>query len=237
MLFSGLIVILIFYLLIDDNYTKIIVYDKDIKSESIRYVFFDLGLNNGDSMLNFLGLNSNAQGGTLTKLVDSKLMTNKSWILYGFEPNNFFDNELYKIKSYVDKDRTNHKLYLYNGTAAWIYDGKITFYLDTNNGNKVGSSLKENHRDVVNNKSRVDVPCVDIARLLRLYDEKDIIVMKIDIEGAEYELLMHLINQNVMKLIDYIAVEYHGFVRPYQSPEELLNGFIKMNNIKLLEWI
>jgi hypothetical protein len=108
-------------------------------------VFIDLGANKGDSIYNFVGLNSGAQGGNFNNSLFPQSFRTAKWIIYGFEANSFFDNQLVKMKQDVEK--LGHTIYLYKSTAAWIYDGTIDFYLDTvNAGNDFwGSSLNKNH--------------------------------------------------------------------------------------------
>ena len=121
--------------------------NKNIDEEKvgeIRNVFIDLGANKGDSIYNFVGLNSGAQGGNFNNSLFPQSFRTAKWIIYGFEANSLFDNQLIKMKQDVEK--LNHKVHLFKSTAAWIYDGTIDFYLDTNN--KVdfwGSSLNKNH--------------------------------------------------------------------------------------------
>ena len=109
------------------------------------HVFIDLGANKGDSIYNFIGLNSQAQGGNLDNSNFPKSYKTAKWIIYGFEANSFFDNQLLKMKQ--DVEMLNHKVNLFKSTAAWIYDGTIDFYLDkVNAGNDFwGSSLNKNH--------------------------------------------------------------------------------------------
>ncbi len=117
---------------------------------------------------------------TLT-LIEAKNQTRKLFLKYQTQ------NLKTKYK------HTEHKIIVYNGTIVTSYDGSIKFYIDENNryGNHVGSSILANHPDVVlSNKVSVSKPCVDFARLLRLYTQTDFVVVKMDIEGAEFELLI-----------------------------------------------
>ena len=57
-----------------------------------------------------------------------------------------------------------------------------------------------------------------------------------DIEGAEYQLIFDFIRKDIMKLIDYIAVEYHFKLSPYKTPEEVYTALINSFGIKFLEW-
>ena len=129
---------------------------------------------------------------------------------------------------------------MYNGTAAWTYDGTIDFYLDTVNSGVDfwGSSLNDKHWDVVASKKvKKTVNCVDIARIIGSYRLEDNVIVKMDIEGAEYDLIQDFIKKDVMKLIDYIAPELHGPpLIPQDNPYEVYKAFIKLFGTNILQW-
>jgi len=150
-----------------------------------KNVFLDLGANKGDSVVNFLGITKTAQGGKMSNLIDLNLVKNKSWIIYAVEANPHFNKALSDLKKQLERDETI-KMHLYNETAAWTSDGFVEFFVDTvNSGNDFwGSSLNKNHPDAVRSGQKsVKVRSVDVARLIKQYDERDLVVVKMDIEG------------------------------------------------------
>ena len=58
-----------------------------------------------------------------------------------------------------------------------------------------------------------------------------------DIEGAEFDLLLHLAKENVLKLIDVLFVEYHWDLSPYESASDVYNKLISLNNVRQEKWI
>ena len=109
-------------------------------------IFFDLGANKGDSVLNFLNINPSSQGGNINKQKRFNLtLDTNEWIIYLFEANKVFDDKLIQVKNVIQK--LNHMVFLNTQTAAWISDGTIDFYLDTINKDVDfwGSSLNANH--------------------------------------------------------------------------------------------
>ncbi len=58
------------------------------------------------------------------------------------------------------------------------------------------------------------VPAFDFARFLRLFPDR-VIHVKMDIEGAEFPVLRHLLKDGSIALIDHLYVEFH---------ERLLSG-------------
>jgi FkbM family methyltransferase len=82
----------------------------------------------------------------------------------------------------------------------------------------------------------IDVQCIDLAYYIKALvpaDDKENyhVVLKIDIEGAEYEVIRHLIDTNAMALVDELYGEWHNWrcgrcerpanVHKYKSPEDL----------------
>ena len=97
--------------------------------------------------------------------------------------------------------------------AAWTHDGVVGL---RNEG--MGSWVSEDPLDP-------QVPCIDMSRfIIELYgisytrgspdewvrDESEII-LKIDAEGAEYEILDHLINTGADKMLELALVEWHDY--------------------------
>ena len=230
-------IILIVYLVYNNNNNRqnllnIKAFEK-LNRTPQRNVFFDLGANVGDSAENFLGFLDQALNSNDIKKVIPKDKLKEKWIMYLIEGNSKFDESLLNIKKKYSK---KHEIIVYNGTIVTDYDGEITFFLDQNNNNQVGSSILENHPDVVAKKIKQTKPCLDFARLLRQYEQNDYVVVKMDIEGAEFELLVHLIKENVLGLIDILAIEYHKYMSPYKSEYALFSKIFKKYNINDTNW-
>ena len=105
------------------------------KNTTTNYVFIDLDANKGDSIYHFFGIKNKEFNpyGKFPKLIDINLVNRVNWIVYAFEANPIFNENLNEMKNNLPKQ---HKLHLHNSTAAWIYDGTIEFYLDLVNENK-----------------------------------------------------------------------------------------------------
>ena len=80
--------------------------------------------------------------------------------------------------------------------AAWTYDGEVRFMEDGLNG-QVGDA---EHWPLVR--------CIDLARFIDQLPAGPV-VLKLDAEGAEYELLEHLIERNVDARLARVLVEWH----------------------------
>src|SRR5678809_191024 len=77
--------------------------------------------------------------------------------------------------------------------AAWVKDGVIN----------IGGYFY--YSSMYDEREQKEVRCYDIASFLN----KEVAVMKINIEGGEYELLEYIIEQGLHKMIKNIQVQFH----------------------------
>tara|TARA_Y100000389_G_C17399652_1_gene484577 strand:- start:516 stop:1121 length:606 start_codon:yes stop_codon:yes gene_type:complete len=146
------------------------------------------------------------------------LFNNENWHIYTFEANKHIDLKNMFLDVYnIEKI---HK-------AIWINDGELNF---TSRGkNTEGMRKKHNEgrlqgggshiSDVrvvhyVPNHVEIDeniIECIDFNTFLNKQKDKyEKIIVKMDIEGAEFEIIDHLISNNSLSLIDEIYIETHG---------------------------
>ena len=94
--------------------------------------------------------------------------------------------------------------------ATWIEDKKSTeFYLSIDWSD--GSSIyKEKKSGGVSNNISVDIPSINLATFIKNLKKDNYIILKLDVEGAEYEILNHLIDEGIMPLVN----EFHGEFHP-----------------------
>jgi len=99
--------------------------------------------------------------------------------------------------------------------AVWVRDGVMDFYLATEWGpnHKGGSTLLAGH---VKNASKVDysrpvaVECIDFSRWIRRnFRRRDHLVVKMDIEGAEYPVLEKMVADGTIDYVAELIVEFH----------------------------
>lgn len=99
--------------------------------------------------------------------------------------------------------------------AVWVRDGTADLYLATQWGpnHRGGSTLLEGH---VKNASKVDysrpipVECMDFSGWVRRnFKRRDHLVVKMDIEGAEYPVLEMMIADGTIDYVTELIVEFH----------------------------
>lgn len=127
-----------------------------------------------------------------------------------FEPDpKIFDMLKYNLEQFNYSD-----IQLFN-TAVWIRDEKLSFQTDNSWGGKIISNEIENS---------ININAIDLNKFL---DQK-VDFLKIDIEGAEYEVITNckdLITKNVKN----IFFEWHSFTNKDQLLGSLLYFFEKNN--------
>lgn len=233
----GLVLVIVFYC---DYKNSLVNNEQAIKpaKNAKHHVFIDLGANVGDSVKYFFshGLNPFSK----SVMQGFGLIDEKEWVIHAVEPNPSFNSYMDDLK--VLYEHMGHKVVLYKQTAAWIQNGKLDFYIDISKpGNKqVGSSLIRNHPNVIkSNFTKIKVTAIDLSELLNKYTIEDEIILKMDVEGAEYKLLDYLIKKDCLKLIDVIAVEFHDYLEnesQFKNPQEYFKKQFKLNNIRFVNW-
>lgn len=109
-----------------------------------------------------------------------------------------------------------------HGKAVYTYDGEIRFTVDPVDGD--GSSVIEGKRvDATRAIANADcpvllVPCVDLSRVVReqaaLYDE---VVLKLDVEGAEYDILEKMLEDGTLRHVRKLYCEFHKNKIPIEA--------------------
>ena len=84
-----------------------------------------------------------------------------------------------------------------------------------------GSSfLNPNHQD----KSGIECEVKEIVSVLKLLKVTNIDLMKINIEGGEYPVLLHMISKKVVSLVDNYQIQFHNFI---DKADDLRNNIIE----------
>ena len=134
--------------------------------------------------------------------------------IYLFEANPVFNQALIDSKEKYRAQGIN--VNIFPTTVVDVIDGTRTFYLDTvTEGHDFwGSSTHQGAPDVQNSHSKgTELTAINISRWLLMNTlPHDFVVVKMDIEGAEYEVLPHMVEMSAWKVVDHLFVEYHGFV-------------------------
>ncbi|KAF9953377.1 hypothetical protein BGZ70_000265 [Mortierella alpina] len=174
-----------------------------------RYIFVDLGANRADSLEVFLK-NPNAK--FAYDFPRPSWATHEEAEIFLFEANPVFNGHLVKAKEACDE--RGIKVTIFPSTVVDVKDTIRTFFMDTVNDEHDywGSSIYATHPDAVRSGAKgTDLTGINIATwLLRNTLPRDFVVVKMDIEGAEYEVIPHMADMGAWVVIDHLLVEWHG---------------------------
>jgi len=151
-----------------------------------------------------------------------------------FEPNIMCYNELVKKYSSLKNVEILNK-------AVFTENIVKTFRFDKNNVFTPGGSLIEKH----NSNVKIDfeehqVQCVDLIEIIEsLYENESEIIIKMDVESAEYDILEKLIDKKTIFKVEKMYIEFHSqFMNDddkklFVPREQNIENFIRVNNINV----
>jgi len=165
---------------------------------SPQCVFIDLGAANGNTYAGWL---SNQFG-------DISACPSGRYEAHLVEANPRFAQPLKTLQ-----DQNSAVVHSHAPTAAYMCNGETSFFIDNVNhdNNYWGSSMSPNHQDVVRSgHQQVTVPTVNVIQLVAENTiPQDYVVVKMDIEGAEWDILPCLAHSPAASLIDKLLIEVH----------------------------
>ncbi len=154
-----------------------------------------------------------------------KIFSNNNLKIDSFEPlpQNI---KILKEKYSNEKNITIHE------KAVSITDGHLEFYCQ-NWGARTGSSLVRGKKST---SESIAVETINLSKwIIENINEDEIPVLKIDIEGSEYEVLPHLFENKIHKVIDYWLIECHPSRKVPNYNQSVINNAKK--NIKIIaDW-
>ncbi|KHN94100.1 uncharacterized protein MAM_08030 [Metarhizium album ARSEF 1941] len=179
-----------------------------------RYVFVDLGANRADSLDIFL---QRREAKFQYEFPRPEWARHDEADIYLFEGNPGFNEALVEAKQRCLLEGIN--VNIFPSTIVDVRDGTRTFFLDTVNHDHDywGSSTYAHHQDALKSGSNgTELTAVDISRWLLMNTlPHDFVVVKMDIEGSEYDVIPHMADMGASSVIDYLFVEWH-----YTLPEQ-----------------
>lgn len=120
--------------------------------------------------------------------------------IYAFEPNPYA------------KVHKRPRDYILFKKAVWIKDGHKEFYTNKKRKACVGATLmKEKTTGGLNKSKPMIVETIDFSQwLLDTFKKTDTLIVKLDIEGAEFTVVDKMIADGSIEYINKIFVETHG---------------------------
>lgn len=199
-------------------------------------VFIDCGANLGQGLLEF------------NKKFN--FINNDEWEIHSFEPNPDIELNFEKAKNVTNYQKA---IWVEESTLEFARGVRINKYNAPegmgDNGTpgeltSVGCRIKNDKIENVDGSGKrldniVTVESIDFSKFLKNFEEYEQVIVKMDIEGAEYQVLRHLLLENTVSIIDELYVETHErFVNgeDINTTNQLLND-IRKNNVKVEKWV
>ncbi len=160
--------------------------------------------------------------------VTDVIMKNYSPNIYCYEPNIICYNYMRK------RFKKNSKIKIFN-VAVSNFSGKTFLYFHKKATNisefNERSSLKK-EKDGLDVNKKIEVNCINIKEILEKYNQIDLI--KIDIEGSEYEVMPEIIkNKDKIKMV---LCETHGNPYGKKIPSEDGSKLVVKNKIWIKDY-
>lgn len=171
--------------------------------------FIDCGSYDGDSIEQFYNW---------YKLIDDPTEYN----IFAFEPN--------PTVMARAKERLTNKKVVFSDNAVWIENGTKEFSVYD-----VGSTLMES-KSTWDKGVKIEVDTVDFSEWIKNF-KGDYVVVKLDVEGAEFPILQKMIKDKTIDIPDLMLVEFHpNKVSDYTTTDK--NKLIKevSKHTRLIEW-
>lgn len=150
----------------------------------MRKIFLDCGANRGQS------------------IVGAKKQFGPDVEIYSFEAVTILFNKL------LDKWKHDPKVHLHN-LAVWDKNDKVKIYISTEWSDASTLYLDKKDRKI-DEQLYNEVDSIDLSEFIKNnFTPEDYIILKVDIEGAEYDVLYHLAQTGVMSYLNEIWGEWH----------------------------
>ena len=170
----------------------------------MKKVFIDCGANRGQSIDLFINT-----------WADSR-----DYEIYSFEANPDFKEQLEAKRSFY-KD---YNINLYVPLAVWDEDGKgkLEFYGKGEAGLAADSKTPKGGLTFVHYLRDFKVDSISLSNfILNNFNKEDYIILKLDVEGAEYRVIKDLHNKSVLRYIDEFYYEFHGLKKGYSLKHDI----------------
>ncbi len=124
--------------------------------------------------------------------------------------------------------------------AIWVQDCKQTFYkIGTTGGSCLSRTKADYMRSRKHRVEEIEVECIDLHKFITSnFSLEDFILLKLDIEGAEYEVLEHLLRRGTLDHIDGIYAEFHGTKvgKTVEDGQKLSDRIKSTYNLPVNDW-
>lgn len=137
-------------------------------------------------------------------------MTNRFYLEHKEEEYEYYAFEMnFKLIDAIKKNNPDINMAIHN-KAVWIHDDGITMYLGKTKDAYGSTILKNKQTGRVRYHRPLKIESIDFSKwLLDNFSKDDYIVLKMDIEGAEYDVLDKMIKDETILYLNELQIEFH----------------------------
>ncbi len=170
----------------------------------------------------------------------------QSWTIYSFEanPKTFALSKAY-LNDGLEKLNIIHK-----NLAVSDKDGKIIVNCDSNNNDATGQGSNilsaPPDYDIVHPHKftwvKEEVECFNFSKFISNLENVDTLVIKLDIEGEEFNVLDRMIEDESYTKINDLYVEFHerfflNEINKYTNLKDQFIRYFQKRNINIINWL
>jgi FkbM family methyltransferase len=111
--------------------------------------------------------------------------------------------------------------------ALWNSEGEQDFYFSIDIWGDLGCTLNKDKGEKLDLDNPIKVKSISLSNFLNQFNDDDYVIVKLDIEGAEWEVVNDLIETNQLSKINELYVEWHDkfFSHDFDSLKQKLKTY------------
>lgn len=111
--------------------------------------------------------------------------------------------------------------------AIWNATGEADFFIAVDIYGDQGSTLYSDKQERLDRENPIKVKTYDIVDILSEFTEEDYVVLKLDVEGSEYDILQRLVDTNNLSKVKEYVIEWHDQFYPNRDRMPLISEIEK----------
>lgn len=160
---------------------------------------------------------------------------NEDFEYFLFEPLPIFSDVGERMKGQFPNTKIN-----FSTEAVWIRDEELDFY-ESLHGKQGSSLLKNKTSNIMNHDTPYKVKAIDFsAWIMENFSKDDYIICKMDIEGAEYDVVPKMIKDGSVEYMDEMIIEFHTIWQisgDYVTERDAqIHEYFEQSKVKLTNW-
>jgi FkbM family methyltransferase len=136
----------------------------------------------------------------------------------------------------ISKNNSNYNFIVKN-EALWDENAVLDFYTAIDRWGDLGNTLISDKNELLDRDNPIKVNTIKFSDFISQFHSENYIVLKLDIEGAEYNVLWDLINTNEITKINELYIEFHDNFFSDKDSTELKNILNQKVEFVKYDWL